>query len=151
MANKVNASRFCLRRLPLVMVRNNMSQTIQAAIKFIEQGHVRVGPERCTDPAFLVSRAMEDYVTWTDTSAIRRQIESYNGMVRGMVLLVQFNFEALLGLIFLYLRSKILTADIFEINKVKKQLLLFLRNRKAHRKFKFFSPTLSPAPSCSCF
>jgi U3 small nucleolar ribonucleoprotein protein IMP3 len=85
MANKVNASRFCLRRLPLVMVRNNMSQTIQAAIKFIEQGHVRVGPERCTDPAFLVTRSLEDYVTWTDTSAIKRQIESYNGMVSARV------------------------------------------------------------------
>lgn len=86
MASQVNASRFCRRRLPLVMVRNKMSQSIQAAVKFVEQGHVRVGPERVTDPAFLVSRKLEDYVTWTDTSAIRRQIEEYNGMVRLLII-----------------------------------------------------------------
>ena len=26
------------------------------AVKFIEQGHVRVGPDTITDPAFLVTR-----------------------------------------------------------------------------------------------
>lgn len=81
MANNVNASRFCRRRLPLVMVRNKMAQNVQAAVKFVEQGHVRVGPERITDPAFLVSRKLEDYVTWTDTSAIKKQIQDYNGLV----------------------------------------------------------------------
>lgn len=80
MANNVNASRFCRRRLPLIMVRNKMAQTLQAAVKFVEQGHVRVGPERVTDPAFLVTRKLEDYVTWTDTSAIRKQIQEYNGL-----------------------------------------------------------------------
>ena len=82
MASTVNASRFCRRRLPLVLVRNHMAQTLQSAVKFVEQGHVRVGPERVTDPAFLVSRNLEDYVTWTDTSAIKRQVETYNGLVR---------------------------------------------------------------------
>jgi U3 small nucleolar ribonucleoprotein protein IMP3 len=81
MSSKVNASRFCRRRLPLILVRNHMSQGVQAAVKFVEQGHVRVGPERVTDPAFLVTRKMEDYVTWTDTSAIKKQIEEYNGLV----------------------------------------------------------------------
>lgn len=81
MASKVNASRFCRRRVPCVMVRNKMAQTLQAAVKFVEQGHVRVGPERILDPAFLVTRKMEDYVTWTDTSAIKRQIEDYHGNV----------------------------------------------------------------------
>ena len=31
-----------------------------------------------TDPAFLVTRALEDYVTWVDTSKIRRKISKYN-------------------------------------------------------------------------
>ena len=57
-----------------------MVQSLQAAVKFIEQGHVRVGPERVSDPAFLVSRNLEDYVTWTDTSAIKKQIQDYNGL-----------------------------------------------------------------------
>lgn len=42
---------------------------------------VRVGPEVVTDPAYLVSRGLEDFVTWTDTSAIRRHIMDYNELV----------------------------------------------------------------------
>jgi U3 small nucleolar ribonucleoprotein protein IMP3 len=85
MARNVSASRFCRRRLPLVMIRNKMAQTITAAVKFVEQGHVRVGPERVTDPAFLVSRKLEDYITWTDTSAIRKQIQEYSGLVNMLI------------------------------------------------------------------
>jgi U3 small nucleolar ribonucleoprotein protein IMP3 len=80
MGNNVSASRFCRRRLPLIMLRSKMAQSVQAAAKFIEQGHVRVGPERITDPAFLVTRKLEDYVTWTSTSAIKKQIQDYNGL-----------------------------------------------------------------------
>lgn len=58
-----------------------MAQSLEAAVKFVEQGHVRVGPERVSDPAYLVSRNLEDYVTWIDTSAIKRQVEIYNGLV----------------------------------------------------------------------
>lgn len=54
--HKVTVSAFARRRLPVVMARLNMADHIQAAIKFIEQGHVRVGPEVVTDPAFLVTR-----------------------------------------------------------------------------------------------
>ena len=49
---------------------------------FIEQGHVRVGPDTITDPAFLVTRHMEDFVTWVDTSKIKRTIARYNDEVR---------------------------------------------------------------------
>ena len=42
------------------------------------QGHLRVGPTTVSDPAFLVTRAMEDFVTWVDTSKIRRKVEKYN-------------------------------------------------------------------------
>ena len=42
------------------------------------QGHIRVGPETVTDPAFLVTRPMEDFVTWVDTSKIRRKVLAYN-------------------------------------------------------------------------
>lgn len=40
------------------MVRNHMSETLKAAVTYIEQGHVRVGPELVTDPAFLVTRSV---------------------------------------------------------------------------------------------
>ena len=42
------------------------------------QGHVRIGPETVTEPAFLVTRSMEDFVTWVDTSKIKRKISAYN-------------------------------------------------------------------------
>ena len=34
--------------------------------------------ETVTDPAFLVTRNLEDHVTWVDTSKIRRKISKYN-------------------------------------------------------------------------
>ena len=45
------------------------------------QGHVRVGTDTVTDPAFLVTRAMEDFVTWVDTSKIKRKVLKYNDAV----------------------------------------------------------------------
>ncbi|ODM93620.1 U3 small nucleolar ribonucleoprotein IMP3 [Orchesella cincta] len=74
--DNVSASSFC--RLPVVMVRNRMAQTIKDAVKFIEQGHVRVGVDKVTDPAFLVTRTLEDFVTWTNASAIKKHVLEYN-------------------------------------------------------------------------
>ena len=31
-----------------------------------------------TDPAFLVTRTMEDFVTWVDTSKLKRKVMKYN-------------------------------------------------------------------------
>ncbi|KAI9846685.1 MAG: Small subunit (SSU) processome component [Sclerophora amabilis] len=75
--HKVTVSAFARRRLPVIMTRLKMCETVQAGIKFIEQGHVRVGPEVVTDPAYLVSRTMEDFTTWTDSSKIKRNILRY--------------------------------------------------------------------------
>ncbi|KAJ3353590.1 hypothetical protein HDU83_006668 [Entophlyctis luteolus] len=66
------------RRLPIVMVRLKMAETVKAAVTFVEQGHIRVGPETVTDPAYLVTRKMEDYVTWVNGSSIKRKIVKYN-------------------------------------------------------------------------
>lgn len=33
-----------------------MCETVSAGVKLVEQGHVRVGPEVITDPAYLVPR-----------------------------------------------------------------------------------------------
>jgi len=80
LCDKVNASSFCRRRLPCLLVRNHMAENLKAAISFIEQGHVRVGPELVTDPAFLVTRRMEDFVTWAHASKIRKHVMEYNEM-----------------------------------------------------------------------
>lgn len=100
---KLSTASFCRRRLSVIMVRLKMSETLREACTFIEQGHVRVGPDTgeaaassartpawaracgavvlwnaalppartcphppaaVTDPAFLVTRSMEDFVTW---------------------------------------------------------------------------------------
>jgi U3 small nucleolar ribonucleoprotein protein IMP3 len=39
---------------------------------------IRVGPDTVTDPAFLVTRSMEDFVNWVDTSNIKRKVLQYN-------------------------------------------------------------------------
>ncbi|RLN98203.1 hypothetical protein BBJ28_00000055 [Nothophytophthora sp. Chile5] len=77
-AEEVNVSALCRRRLPVVMVRVKMAENIKEATTFVEQGHVRVGPTAVTDPAFLVTRPMEDFVTWVDSSKIKRTIMKYN-------------------------------------------------------------------------
>ena len=55
-----------------------MSYLRSQAVQYIEQGHVRVGPDPITDPAFLVTRHMEDFVTWVDTSKLKRTVMQYN-------------------------------------------------------------------------
>jgi len=77
-AEKLSASAFCRRRLPVVMVRLKFAETLREAVEFIEHGHVRVGPEVVTDPAYLCSRTFEDFVTWVDSSKIKRTIAKYN-------------------------------------------------------------------------
>jgi U3 small nucleolar ribonucleoprotein protein IMP3 len=77
-ADDITASAICRRRLPVVMVRLRMAETLKAAVTFIESGQIRVGPNCVTDPAFLVTKAMEDYVTWVDTSKVRRTVQKYN-------------------------------------------------------------------------
>jgi U3 small nucleolar ribonucleoprotein protein IMP3 len=73
--NRLTVAAFCRRRLAVIMVTSKMTETVSAvsttfiylfieyamftrnqAVKFIEQGHVRVGPDNITDPAYLVTR-----------------------------------------------------------------------------------------------
>jgi U3 small nucleolar ribonucleoprotein protein IMP3 len=75
--HKVTVSAFARRRLAVVMTRLRMSDHVQAAVDLIEQGHVRVGTDVVTDPAYLVTRNMEDFVTWVDSSKIKRNIMKY--------------------------------------------------------------------------
>lgn len=72
------ASAFARRRLPVVLVRLRMAETLKAAVTLVEQGQVRIGPETVTDPAFIVSRALEDFVTWVDSSRVKRATAKYS-------------------------------------------------------------------------
>eukprot|EP01118_Nematostelium_gracile_P013061 TRINITY_DN4883_c0_g1_i1.p1 TRINITY_DN4883_c0_g1~~TRINITY_DN4883_c0_g1_i1.p1 ORF type:complete len:183 (-),score=42.83 TRINITY_DN4883_c0_g1_i1:28-576(-) len=81
LCEKVNVSAFCRRRLPIVMVRLKYAETVREAVTFVEQGHIRVGPETVTDPAFLVARNFEDFITWVDSSKIKRHVLKYNNQL----------------------------------------------------------------------
>ncbi|KAL5699902.1 hypothetical protein ACHQM5_025431 [Ranunculus cassubicifolius] len=74
----LSVSSFCRRRLATVMVRLKFIEGLTDAVTYIEQGHVRVGPETITDPAYLVTRNMEDFITWVDASKIKRKVAAYN-------------------------------------------------------------------------
>ncbi|MBW0471839.1 hypothetical protein O181_011554 [Austropuccinia psidii MF-1] len=75
--SKITVSAFCRRRLAVVACRLKMAETVKMAVQFIEQGHIRVGPDVITDPAFLVTRNMEDFITWVDTSKLKRHLQRY--------------------------------------------------------------------------
>lgn len=75
---KLSTASFCRRRLSVIMVRLKMAENLREAVTFIEQGHVRVGPDTITEPAYLVTRSLEDFVTWVDTSKIKRKVLQYN-------------------------------------------------------------------------
>ncbi|KAL9268322.1 U3 small nucleolar ribonucleoprotein IMP3-like protein [Drosera capensis] len=79
--DKLKVSSFCRRRLSSVMVKMHLAEKREEAVKFIEQGHVRVGPEVVTDPAFHVTRQMQDFVTWVDSSSIKRKVLQYNEQI----------------------------------------------------------------------
>ena len=57
---------------------NTTLSQVKDAVSYVEQGHIRVGPNLVTDPAYLVSRNMEDFITWADGSKIKRHVMQYN-------------------------------------------------------------------------
>ncbi|CAI9780711.1 unnamed protein product [Fraxinus pennsylvanica] len=78
LCDRLSVSSFCRRWLSSVLVRLKMAEHLTEAVTYIEQGHIRVGPDSVTDPAFLVTRNMEDFITWVDTSKIKRRVLEYN-------------------------------------------------------------------------
>ncbi|KAL5974396.1 hypothetical protein ACLOJK_031061 [Asimina triloba] len=78
LCERLSVSSFCRRRLSTMLVKLKFAEHLREAVTYIEQGHIRVGPETVTDPAFLVTRNMEDFVTWVDSSKIKRKVLQYN-------------------------------------------------------------------------
>ncbi|KAJ0964171.1 hypothetical protein J5N97_029293 [Dioscorea zingiberensis] len=75
---RLSVSSFCRRRLACVLMYLKFAEHLKEAVTYIQQGHIRVGPDTITDPAFLVTRNMEDFVTWVDSSKIKRKLDTYN-------------------------------------------------------------------------
>ncbi|KMZ57376.1 putative U3 small nucleolar ribonucleoprotein IMP3 [Zostera marina] len=78
LCDKLSVSSFCRRRLASVLVKQKFVENLKMAITVIQQGHIRVGPDTVTDPAYLVTRNMEDFITWVDSSKIKRNLQVYN-------------------------------------------------------------------------
>jgi U3 small nucleolar ribonucleoprotein protein IMP3 len=93
--DKVTVSALCRRRLAVVMCRLKMCETVSKVswlswLSFCPASNAdfpnqligrtihRTRPDPITDPAFLVTRHMEDFVTWVDTSKLKRVVMSYN-------------------------------------------------------------------------
>ncbi|KAF7489949.1 U3 small nucleolar ribonucleoprotein IMP3 [Sarcoptes scabiei] len=65
--NDISVSSFCRRRLPVYMIKSGMfNGPLEIAVKYVKHGHVRIGPNVISDPAFLVTRNHEDFITWTE-------------------------------------------------------------------------------------
>ena len=133
-----------LYRLPVLLVRSKMAENLKSATQLIEQGHVRVGTDIVKDPAFLVTRNLEDFVTWVDTSAIKRHVMDYKD-IRDDFDINCWNIEHELPVLYyivcllLLLRPKssIILYHCPGINiqtsKTKKeQRICFIKNKKSH-------------------
>lgn len=74
----INVKAFCRRRLPVFIVQSGMfSGPLSIAVKYIEHGHVRIGPQTVRDPATFITVDQEDYISWDDK--FKRKIDEYRG------------------------------------------------------------------------
>ncbi len=76
--DKIGVEAFCKRRLPTVMRDAKMAPNCKLAAEMVEHGHVRVGTTQVKDPAFLVPRALADFVTWMPGSKIKGHVDTFN-------------------------------------------------------------------------
>eukprot|EP00931_Biecheleriopsis_adriatica_P108311 TRINITY_DN82625_c0_g1_i1.p1 TRINITY_DN82625_c0_g1~~TRINITY_DN82625_c0_g1_i1.p1 ORF type:complete len:193 (+),score=55.42 TRINITY_DN82625_c0_g1_i1:30-581(+) len=74
----LGASRFCRRRLPVVLVRMKFCENLTQAVTYIKQGEIRIGPEIVSNPALHVTREMEDHITWAEGSKMRRHVKEFS-------------------------------------------------------------------------
>lgn len=79
LCEKIAVSAFCRRRLPVILTTQKYTQNLKEATSFIEQGHITIGTESVRDPNLLITRKMQDNITWTDGSKIKRKIAEYQG------------------------------------------------------------------------
>ncbi|WUR02808.1 U3 small nucleolar ribonucleoprotein IMP3 [Vairimorpha necatrix] len=75
---KIKVSDFCERRLPMLMKKNKMMPNFTDASRFVEHGHVRLGHKVVSETSIIISRAMEDFINWVDSSKIKKKIDEYN-------------------------------------------------------------------------
>lgn len=74
----ISVKAFCRRRLPVFIIQSGMFDgPMETAVKYIEHGHVKIGPRAIRDPATLVTLDQEDYIVWDDK--FKGKIAEYRG------------------------------------------------------------------------
>jgi hypothetical protein len=61
--------------------REEKMKRLVADDRILPLGHVRVGTEVITDPAYLVTRSNQDFISWVDSSKIKRHVMKYRDEV----------------------------------------------------------------------
>eukprot|EP01080_Neovahlkampfia_damariscottae_P003032 gene3032-5042_t len=75
---KLLPEQFCNRRISYLMFKQHYAESVTLAANYISHGHIRIGPEIITDPAYLVTRNLEDFITWSEGSNIKKSILKFN-------------------------------------------------------------------------
>ena len=79
--DEIGISKFCRRRLSVILFKNKYCESIKQAITYIEQGQIQLGTDVIYDPSLMVTRSMEDHISWVKGSKIQRKIDTYNDKI----------------------------------------------------------------------
>lgn len=79
--DEIGVSKFCRRRLSVLLFKNKYCESIKQAITYIEQGQIQLGTEVATNPCIMITRTMEDHISWVKQSKIQRKIDIYNNTI----------------------------------------------------------------------
>lgn len=77
---KVGVGSFCKRRLAVVIANQKMAPDVETADTFVRHGHVKVGAEVVCDPGLLITKTMEDYITWRDQSKVKQTVDEFKNL-----------------------------------------------------------------------
>jgi hypothetical protein len=87
---------FFVKMPPTHFLLNHVSDFVGTRVHLLRVFWSWAGPEVVTDPAFHVTRNMEDFITWVDSSKIRRKVMKYNDAVDDYDLLQAWAVSCLL-------------------------------------------------------
>ena len=80
-ARKITVSRFLRRRLMVVLKTRKYVETLKESESLIRGGHIIVGNKMVKDPEMLISRNLEDYISWKEDSKIRQKIDRFKNNI----------------------------------------------------------------------
>jgi U3 small nucleolar ribonucleoprotein protein IMP3 len=61
---RLSTASFLRRRLIVIIVQLHFAKTLKDANNLVTQGHIRVGPTIVTDPDTLVTKNMQNFISW---------------------------------------------------------------------------------------